>query len=310
VTHFPSIGLALGAGGARGLTQLGVLKGLIKHSIPIDVVAGSSIGATIGAMYAATCDIQWMEQRFRELITSDAYTQSGIDWVKTPNPGDELGFLQWAAHYVRNRLVLNFYSSRPGVVKTDRLARAIEFLLPVRSFDDLQIPFACCAVDLHTGKEIILDHGDLIQAVTASGSIPGYLSPVSADNYLLVDGAVGQPIPGAAARQLGAEFIIGVDVSINHFTPLTEQNIVGILGRASEITTIKLSQAQDHDWDYLFHPDTMNLHWTQFDNLDQLTINGEGAVELGIEDLRMKLRQSKGVKGWLRRKIGGMVAES
>ncbi|MFB0515737.1 MAG: patatin-like phospholipase family protein, partial [Candidatus Neomarinimicrobiota bacterium] len=298
----PRIGLALGSGGARGLTHLGVLKGLIKHGIPIDVVAGSSMGAVVGAMYAATLDVTWMEQRFREMLTSEAYAESGIDWVKVQSPGAEPGFLQWAARYVRNKLVLNFSDSRSGVVNSARLARVIEFLLPVRTFEELRIPFACCAVDLNSGQNVVLDQGDLIQAVVASGCIPGYLAPVTMDDKLLIDGAAGEPIPGAVAHKLGADFVIAVDVSINRFEPLAEQNILGILGRASEITATKLSQAQEHQWDFHIHPDTLNLHWTQFDHLERLILNGEQAVDERIDALQQKLRQVQGVKGYLRRK--------
>jgi len=306
----PRIGLALGSGGARGLTHIGVLKGLVKHGIAIDVITGSSMGAVVGAMYAATRDTAWVEQRFREMFTSDAYTESGINWIKARTPGSEPVFLQWAARYIRNKIVLSFSDSRPGVVKSERLARVIEFLLPVRTFDELRLPFACCAVDLHSGRDVVLDRGDLVKAVVASGSIPGYLPPVTTDNGLLIDGAAGQPVPGALARQLGAEFIIAVDVSIDYFAPLAEQNILGILGRASEISATKLSQAQEHQWDFHIHPDTLNVHWTQFDQLEQLVSNGELAVDRGISELKEKLRERQGVKGWLRRTRGRIPALS
>lgn len=300
----PRIGLALGAGGARGLAHIGVIKGLTRHGIPIDVVTGSSVGATVGAMYAATLDTDWVEQRFRDLFASEVYAETGINWVRAQTPGTEPGFLQWAARYVRNKIVLHFSDSRAGVVNSERLARAIEFLLPVCTFEELRIPFACCAVDLHSGRNVVLDKGDLIQAVVASGSIPGYLTPVPAGDGLLTDGAVGQPVPGATARQLGAEFVIAVDVSINEFTPLEEQNILSIIGRASEITGMKLSRAQEHQWDFCIHPDTLNLHWTQFDHLEQLVANGEQAISDRIVPLQRKLKRAQGVKGWLRRKSG------
>ncbi len=306
----PRIGLALGSGGARGLTHIGVLKGLAKHGLAIDVITGSSMGAIVGAMYAATLDIAWVERRFREMFTSDAYTESGINRITARTPGSEPVFLQWAARYIRNKIVLSFSDSRPGVVKSERLARVIEFLLPVRTFDELRLPFACCAVDLHSGRDVVLDRGDLVEAVVASGSIPGYLPPVATGNGLLIDGAAGQPVPGAVARQLGAEFIIAVDVSIDYFAPLAEQNILGILGRASEISATKLSQAQEHQWDFHIHPDTLNVHWTQFDQLEQLVSNGEQAVDEQISALQRKLKQEQRVIGWLRKKKGRIPAIS
>ncbi|MFC1583889.1 patatin-like phospholipase family protein, partial [Candidatus Neomarinimicrobiota bacterium] len=199
----------------------------------------------------------------------------------------------------------NFYDSRQGVIKPQRLARVIEFLLPVHTFEELQLPFACCAVDLHTGRDQILDRGDLVQAVVASSAIPGYLSPVARNDELLVDGAVGQPVPGAVVRSLGAQFVIAVDVSINAFSPLREHNIISILGRAGEISAAKLSQSQNAQWDFHIHPDTLNLHWSQFDQLEPLVTNGERAVDETAAELLRKLRQTKGVRAWLRKKFTG-----
>ena len=296
-----NIGVALGAGGARGLTHIGVLRGLLKHGVSIDILAGSSIGAVVGAMYAATRDVDWIEQRFREMLASEPYTESGIHWIKQPSSESEPGFLEWAASYVRSKVVLNFYDSRQGLVKPQRLARVIEFLLPVRTFEELQLPFACCAVDLNTGQDRVLDSGDLVEAVVASSAIPGYLTPVARNDELLVDGAIGQPVPGAVVKALGARFVIAVDVSINAFSPLHMHNIISVLGRSGEISAAKLSRAQNAHWDFHLHPDTLNLHWSQFDQLDQLVANGEQAVADAAPELLRKLRRSRGIKAWLRK---------
>jgi NTE family protein len=293
------IGVALGAGGARGLTHIGVLRGLRKHGIPVNMVAGSSAGAVVGAMYAANQDIDWIEQRFRDMLESEPYAESGIHWIKKPKSESEPGFLEWAASYVRSKIVLNFYDSRQGVVKPRRLARVIEYLLPVHTFEELQLPFACCAVDLNTGQDRVLDSGDLVQAVVASSAIPGYLTPIERDNDLLVDGAIGQPIPGAVVRSLGADFVIAVDVSIANFSPLQEYNIINILGRSGEISAAKLSQAQHTQWDFQIRPDTLNLHWSQFDQLEPLVKNGEQAVDIAAPELLPRIQSMKGVKRWL-----------
>ena len=255
-------------------------------------------------MYAATLDIAWVEQRFRDLLASEAFTRSGVRRIKPTSSGAEPGFLQWAAHYVRHKFILNFADVRQGILKTDRLVRLIEFLVPVRTFKELQVPFSCCAVDLHTGREVLMRQGDLIQALTAGASIPGYLSPVPTDKGLLVDGAVGQPVPCSAAREIGGEFIIAVDVSLQNLSPLVELNILSILGRISEISSSKLSRAQRDQCDFLIRPDSLNLHWSQFDQLDRLIDSGERAVEEQLEALRRKLRQARGVKAWLSKKIG------
>lgn len=298
----PKIGLALGAGGARGLTHIGVIKGLRRHGIPIHGIAGSSIGALVGAMYAATLDIDWVQQRFRDMLTSESFTQSGIQWVKDNPPDSDPGFFEWAAQYVRHRLMLNFSDSRPGIVKTERLGQLIAYLLPVTAFNDLKIPFACATVDLHSGNDVILDSGDLVEAVTASSAMPGYVAPLAFPQGLLVDGGTASPVPFAAARRVGSDFIIAVDISIQNFPPLPDHNILNILGRASEIATARLIQAQQHQWDYCLRPDTLNLHWTRFEKLTDLVASGEEVLERELPNLRRKLKAATGIKGLIARK--------
>lgn len=302
--RMPKVGLALAAGGARGLTHVGVIRALLKNDIPVNIIAGSSIGAVVGAMYAATLDIDWVEERFRQMLRSEEFADSGIKRVVAQTPADEPGFLEWATHYLRNKLVLSFSDRRTGVIKTERLAHLIDFMLPIKTFTELRLPFACTAVDLETGRDVVLDSGNLVEAVVASTSIPGYLPPVATERGLLTDGAVGQPVPGELARKLGAEFIIAVDISIDTFLPLEKQNIVTILGRASEISTTRLCQALAHRWDCSLRPEVGNIHWTQFDLIDDLITAGEQAVHQEIDILRRNLRQARSVRTWLGRRLG------
>ncbi len=303
----PKVGLALAAGGARGLAHIGVIRALQQNNIPLDVVAGSSIGAVVGAMYAATLDVDWVEDRFRQMLSSEQFADSGINWVQAKTPGDEPGFLEWATRYMHNKLVLNFSDRRTGVVKSGRLTRLVDFLLPVKTFSELQLPFACAAVDLETGQDVVLDSGDLVEAVVASASIPGYMPPVATERGLLTDGAVGQPVPGELARELGAEFVIAVDISIKEFLPLEQANIVTILGRASEISATRLCQALAHRWDCSLSPDVENIHWTRFDLIDDLITAGEQAVGQEIETLRRNLRKAGSVRAKLGRLWGPLV---
>jgi len=300
----PKVGLALAAGGARGLTHVGVIRALLKNDIPVDIIAGSSIGAVVGAMYAATLDIDWVEERFRQMLNSEQFAESGIKQVEAQAPGDEPGFIEWATRYLRNKLVLSFSDRRTGVIKTERLVHLIDFMLPVKTFTELRLPFACTAVDLETGRDVVLDSGNLVEAVVASTSIPGYLPPVPTEQGLLTDGAVGQPVPGELASKLGAEFIIAVDISIDTFLPLEKQNIVTILGRASEIAATRFYQTQVRRWDCLLSPEVGSTHWTRFDLIDDLIAAGEQAVQQEIDVLHRNLRQARSVRTWLGRRLG------
>ncbi|MFC1481134.1 patatin-like phospholipase family protein [Candidatus Neomarinimicrobiota bacterium] len=297
----PKVGLALGAGGARGLSHVGVIRALIRGGIPIDYITGSSIGAVVGAMYAGSMDIDWVEHRLTEMLTSEPFAQSGIDKVQVSDPDSDPGFLQWAAHRVRQKLILNFSDMRPGLVNNRRLLKLIDYLLPVKTFEELKMTFGCEATDLKSGNNICLSSGNLVEAVAASASIPGYITPMDSGSYQLVDGGVGQPIPFDAAVELGAEFIIAVDVSIDSYVPSMEQNILGVLARTNEIATTKLAEAQSKLCDFTIHPDTMNLHWTQFDRIAELIASGEKAGNIAMEPLGERLFAPRGVKPWFSR---------
>ena len=114
------IGLVLGGGGARGLGHIGVLKALKIHSIPIHMLAGTSIGAVIGAMYAATLDPHWIENKFKEFIDSEAYKRIGLHrLVPTSQPNSSI--FQTAATYMKNQIIINLANDRLGILKQERL---------------------------------------------------------------------------------------------------------------------------------------------------------------------------------------------
>ena len=133
-----NIGLALGGGGARGLVHIGVLKSLKKQGIPVHMVAGASIGATIGAMYAATLDPDWVEKRFRQFVQSDLYKKIGLDrLVPTDQPNSSI--FQTAATYVKNQIIVNLANDRLGILKQDRLLQVLEYLIPVKTSFSKQV---------------------------------------------------------------------------------------------------------------------------------------------------------------------------
>jgi len=176
----PKLGLALGSGAARGLAHIGVLKVLEEEDIPIDIITGTSIGAFIGAMYAAGVPITQMEQVALE-----------IDWLSMAR-------------------LLAPVMPTSGLSDGKKLLAFMAELLPARDFKDLRLPLAVTATDINTGEAIIIKQGDLLDALLASLAFPGIFSPVRFGQRFLVDGGLCNPIPTDVARNLGAEKIIGV----------------------------------------------------------------------------------------------------
>jgi NTE family protein len=288
------IGLVLGGGGARGLGHIGVLKALKKHSIPIHMVAGTSIGAVIGAMYAATLDPHWIENKFKEFIDSEAYKRIGLHrLVPTSQPNSSI--FQTAATYMKNQIIINLANDRLGILKQERLSEIIEFLLPVKTFEELKIPFSCLAVDLNSGEDVVFNSGNLIEAIVASSAIPGYIPPIEKDGMLLTDGAVSCPVPVKTVRKMGADFRISVDVGLNHFEPLDNPNLLQVLGRAEQITSTRLGEVKSEKADITIRPDTMNVFWAEFDKIDQLIKLGAEETEKQFWQIKDNLKKKKSI---------------
>lgn len=176
------VGLALGSGGARGWAHLGVLQALQEKGIQVDVIAGTSMGAVVGAFLAAR-----RETGLRELAEN-------LDWRR-------LRQFFWEVSL-----------SRSGLTDGRRLLAEFQRMLGIREFRELDLPFRAVATDLNTGGEVILSSGNLLQAIRASISIPGLFSPVAIGRRILVDGGLVNPVPVSVVRDMGAQTVIAVDV--------------------------------------------------------------------------------------------------
>ena len=145
------------------------------------------------------------------------------------------------------------------------------------------------AVDLNSGADVAFNSGDLITALTASSTVPGYIEPVRLENYLLTDGGISQPMPLKLLKNMGAKTTLAVDVSIDSFQQLKSPNLMQILGRAEQISSSKLAQLTDARADVLIKPDNLNLFWSDFTQIEKLVDNGENAVCNHLEEIQSKM---------------------
>lgn len=178
---YPKIGLALGSGGARGLAHIGVLKSLEKHNIPIDYIAGSSIGSIIGAHYATYQDSKKLE----ELVL--AFTR-------------------------KKGMGLFDLTIKGGIIKGEKTERFITEILSGKQFHELKIPLAIVATDLNTAEPVIFTSGDLTKAIRASIAIPAVYQPILYLDKLLADGGLSNPVPSTVASDMGADITIAVNL--------------------------------------------------------------------------------------------------
>lgn len=207
----PKIGLALGSGSARGWAHIGVLKALTDAGIKPDVVCGASIGALVGAAYAAG-----------EL---DRFA----DWVQSLGMRDVFGFMD--------------FNLAGGMLKGEKLIDFWRRNFADFDIEDSSIPFGAVATDLHSGAEVWLRHGSIAKAVRASIALPGLFTPVVRDGRLLVDGGLVNPVPASLARAMGADIVIAVDLNVDlmqrHMLPLGVVASAPAEGQAPEVVEAK-----------------------------------------------------------------------
>ncbi|MGV8057034.1 MAG: patatin-like phospholipase family protein [Smithellaceae bacterium] len=209
----PRIGLVLSGGGARGVTHIGIIKVLEEMKIPVDCIAGTSMGAIVGGLYASGISPAELEK----IVTSMEWNEAFKD---KPSP-QELSFRrkQDAADYMID-FDLGYKDGKlqmpRGLIQGQNLNMILKSLLfhteEVHDFDNLNIPFRAVATDIETGETVVLQKGELVKALRASMSIPGVFAPVEIDGTLLVDGGIANNVPVDIVRQMGADIVIVVNI--------------------------------------------------------------------------------------------------
>ena len=302
----PSIGLALGGGGARGIAHIGVLQTLTDGGIVPDLIAGTSAGAIVGAMFASNPDANWVEQRFREFLDSRAFSDLGTDRLARRH--NQVDGMSPFGRRLQDHVVVNLSLMRQFAIPREKLNSAMEFLVPARRFEDLELPLVICATEIQTGQAVIYDSGDLISALSNSAAIPGVLESERHDDRIIADGGVVLPMPvePLASR---VDFIVASEISKRSFPPMEHINIHSMIMRAEQITQRSLAQQQASRANFVLTPDVMDLHWSQFEHFDQLLSNGRQEVETELPALIQRLNQFSSIQGRLRRWLRSLLNE-
>ena len=255
------IGLALGCGGAKGLAHIGVLEVLEEEKFPIHFIAGTSMGALIGGLYASGLGIK----KLKEI----AYQ---TDWKKVA-------------------LLFAPAPSRSGLVSGKRIEKLLRSFLGKRKIEELPLPFACVATDILSGKEIIINQGDLVDAIRASISIQGILTPVIHHERVLVDGGIVNPVPVSVAAKMGANFIIASNV--NSFSPEQPEetknskskdkieipNIFTIILRSANIMQQKIMKDSLSQAQLIISPEVSDIKLLEFYRAKEVVERGRKATK-------------------------------
>ncbi|MBT2119249.1 patatin-like phospholipase family protein [Dyella sp. LX-66] len=249
------IGLALGGGAAKGFAHIGVIKMLEANGIHPDVVAGTSAGSVVGALYASGMDpFQLQEQAFN------------LDEAK-----------------IRD---MQFFSR--GLVQGQKLQDYVNQLVGNRPIEKLKLPFAAVSTQLEEGRRTVFVRGNTGQAVRASSSIPGVFEPVEISGKHYVDGGVVSPVPVDATRQLGADLVIAVDIS-SKADGSNPQGMLGVVGQSISIMGQKLGEQELARADVVIRPKVNQIGATDFEQKNQAILEGERAAMAAMPAIKAKL---------------------
>ncbi len=252
-----AIGLALGGGFARGIAHVGVLKVLEEENIPIRCVAGTSVGALIGAAYC-----------------------SGLS-------PEELA--QFATR-VRFKHLARWTLSRLGFASNQRMIGFLNNLLKVKTFEQLRIPLAVTATDFSTGEGVVFHSGDLVEPVRASCAYPGMFLPVKIRGRMLIDGMLSHAVPTRPLRQMGVERVVAVHLKGNWASCDGPRHLFDVIGQCFAIA----QEMNSHIWkqaaDLVIEPDVNGYKYDCFEHSADLVRAGELAARAALPEIRKLLQ--------------------
>jgi len=263
------IGIALGGGAAKGFAHIGVIKMLEANGFKPEFVAGTSAGSVVGALYASGMDPFLLQER------AVALDEASIRDV-------------------------SLFSG--GLIKGQKLQDYVNVQVRQKPIEAMKLPFAAVATQLETGKRTVFKRGNVGQAVRASSSIPGVFEPVLIGKFSYVDGGIVSPVPVDAARGLGADLVIAVDIS-SKASGKTPDGMLGIVNQSIAIMGQKLGEQELARADVIIRPRVASIGPADFEQRNQAILEGERAALAAMPQIRARIAQLQKAKIAARPKV-------
>lgn len=278
----PRIGLVLEGGGALGFAHVGVLRWLEENRIPVDAIAGTSMGALVGGIYASgesPAEIETLIRGIRWISVMRGTTPyQDLSFRRKEDQRDYPNAFEFGLKHGRE-LPTGFNSGQQVGLILDRIGLPYS---EMKSFDDLPIPFRAVATDLVSEKPYVFDHGSLAEALRSSMSLPALFTPVRDDSHLLVDGGLLDNLPVDVARQMGVDIVIAVHLKTAPLDPKTVLSSLGVLERSASVTISVnelRSMQQMEQADILLTADVEQFDTTDYTAFDQIEPAGYQAAQ-------------------------------
>ncbi len=254
------VSLALGGGFARGYAHLGVLQVFQDMGIPVTSIAGSSIGSIIGAAYASGAELPCIIEKCRQIRFRD--------------------FAKWRV-------------SRFGLASNERLGALVQKAFGTRQFEDLRLPLAVVATDLGSGDPVVFRQGNLAEAIRASCAFPGLFEPIQIGTRCLADGGLVAPVPTRAARETGAELVVGVSVGLHDGHRGAPTNIFQVVSRAVSAAQKHQMEGWERFADLVLRPSVQALAWDDFERIDEAIEAGATVGRAAVPRVKRLLELQK-----------------
>jgi NTE family protein len=251
--QMPAIGVALGGGFARGIAHIGVLKVLEEEGIPVRMIAGTSVGAIMGAAYCSGLTIAELEE---------------------------------LAHRVRFTTFARWTLSRYGFASNDRMVSFLAKTLKVQTFEKLRIPLGVTATDFNTGKGVVFSSGPIIDPVRASCAYPGMFLPVEIRGSWLVDGMLSYPVPTLPLREMGAERVLAVHLKGQWSKTSAPRHYFDVIGQSFAIAQEMMSSVWRTAADVVIEPEVAGFDYDDFKRAGELIRVGEVAMRRALPEVR------------------------
>ena len=249
----PAIGVALGGGFARGIAHVGALKVLEQEGIPISIVAGTSVGALIGAAYCSGVTLQELEDMAASIRFSN--------------------FARWTL-------------SRCGFASNDRMISFLTRILKVKTFEELRIPLGVTATDFNTGEGVVFHSGSIIDPVRASCAYPGMFLPVQIGGRYMVDGMLSHPVPTRPLREMGADRVLAVHLRGTWANGGAPRHLFDVIGQSFAIAQDAMSGVWRQAADLVIEPDVAGFAYDDFKRAKDLIRVGEAAMRSAMPEVR------------------------
>ena len=281
----PKIGLVLSGGGAKGFAHIGVLKVIEEAGIKIDYIGGTSMGAVIGGLYASGYNATQIDSIFHKVnfdeLLNDYIPRSAKSFYEKRN--DE--------SYALSLPFSNFKVGIPqalskGLYNFNLLSRLTRHVRQVNDFNQLPTPFLCIGTNIETGQQVLLNKGNLAQAMLASAAFPTLFTPIEIDGQLLIDGGVANNFPVDEVKNLGADLIIGVDVQDGLWDKNQLKNATKILVQITNLHSIEQMKNKIKGTDIYITPDIKNFGVLSFDRGREIIQRGEEAAFAVYEKIK------------------------